>query len=282
MTAGSPLTSSICTGSNSPLSSPDTLAVLRVAWPHLTRVSHHALRLFVRRSEGRRGTLSFDPKCRRLPRGFSPGQSRLARLAFNTTAGVEFGPSWAVSARPLTTAMRNARKVSGVTASVIPRRNSPGAAGGCPSAAYSVRVQLHWPNRFEAAAVEGPPIFTPIPKLSPSHWRDVGQSQWKLSDFGIGVNGGRVNGDPGLLYFGPPGLGLRKAARTPGLRLRLALLTPGHRGPGKSRSPELGFRSARPRCHPDPALREKDLCSALVQGKRVSSIQCRDSPRSLP
>ena len=32
------------------------------------------------------------------------------------------------------------------------------------------------------------------------------------------------------------------------------------------------------RCHPDPALREKDLCSALVQWKRVSSIQCRDSP----
>jgi hypothetical protein len=58
---------------------------------------------------------------------------------------------------------------------------------------------------------EDPPIFTPIPKLSPTHRWEEGQSQWKLSDFGIGVDGERVNRDPGPLYFGPPGLELRKA-----------------------------------------------------------------------
>jgi hypothetical protein len=38
----------------------------------------------------------------------------------------------------------------------------------------------------------------------------------------------------------------------------------------------------RPRCHPDPTLREKDLCSARVQWKRVLSIHGRDSLRGLP
>ena len=158
MTAESPLTPSIRTGGHSHLPWSGTLAVARVAWPHLAQASHHALRLFVRSTEGRGGTLQFDPEPKRLARGFLPRQSRLARLAFNTTAGVEFGPSWAVRARPLTTGMRSVRKISGVTASVIARRKSPGAASGWPSATCRARVHFHWPTRFEATAGEGPPI----------------------------------------------------------------------------------------------------------------------------